>query len=107
MLTLHKTIFEQSQKFLDLLHSNFLFEPTAKIKKWYALEFIDVIAEMEKGGAKLPPKKQGEWLELFKSQKTKMETTQAEIDKIDKEIDELVYALYELTPEEIDIVKKS
>jgi type II restriction/modification system DNA methylase subunit YeeA len=53
----------------------------------------------------LPPKKQGEWLELFKTEKEKIKTTQNEIDKTDKEIDQLVYALYELTPEEIAIVE--
>jgi transcription initiation factor IIF auxiliary subunit len=106
MLTLHKSISEQSQKFIDLLRANFVFEPTAKLKKWHMLEFIDVIAELEKGGAKLPPKKQGEWLELFKTEKEKIKTIQNEIDKTDKEIDQLVYALYELTPEEIAIVEK-
>ncbi|UXE65673.1 MAG: N-6 DNA methylase [Chryseotalea sp. WA131a] len=106
MIALHKSVSDQSQKFIDLLRANFVFEPTAKLKKWHTLEFIDVIAELEKGGAKLPPKKQGEWLELFKTEKEKIKTTQNEIDKTDKEIDQLVYALYELTPEEIAIVEK-
>jgi hypothetical protein len=106
MLLLHKSISEQLQNFIDLLRGNFVFEPTAKLKKWYTLEFIDLLAELEKGGAKLPPKKQGEWLELFKIEKEKIKTTQAQIDKTDKEIDQLVYALYELTPEEIAIVEK-
>jgi hypothetical protein len=106
MLALHQSISEQSQKFIDLLRSNFVFEPTPKLRKWYTLEFIDVITELEKGGAKLPPKKQGEWLELFKAEKAKIKHTQAEIDKTDKEIDRMVYALYELTPEEIEIVEK-
>lgn len=106
MLSLHKSISEQSQNLIDLLRGNFVFEPTTKLKKWHTLEFIDVIAELEKGGAKLPPKKQGEWLELFKTEKEKIKHTQAEIDKTDKEIDQLVYALYELTSEEIAIVEK-
>jgi hypothetical protein len=106
MLTLHKSVSDQSQKFIDLLRANFVFDPTPKLKKWQTLEFIDVIAELEKGGAKLPPKKQGEWLELFKTENEKIKTTQNEIDKTDKEIDQLVYALYELTPEEIAIVEK-
>jgi transposase len=71
------------------------------------LEFIDVITELEKGGAKLPPKKQAEWLELFRQEKQKIKHTQAQIEKTDAEIDELVYQLYELTPEEIEIVKNS
>jgi hypothetical protein len=108
MLELNKSSSAQSHKFLELLQSNFPFEsPTNKLKKWYDLEFIDLLAELEKAGTKIPAKKQGEWLALFKAEKAKLKTTQAEIDKTDKEIDELVYALYELTPEEIEIVKKS
>jgi type I restriction-modification system DNA methylase subunit len=108
MITLSSTSEESSKTFLELLQSNFPFEsPTNKLKKWYDLEFIDLLAELEKAGTKIPAKKQGEWLALFKAEKAKLKTTQAEIDKTDKEIDELVYALYELTPEEIEIVKKS
>jgi hypothetical protein len=105
MLEISNAKAKHSQNFLNLLHANFKFEPTAKLKKWHTLEFIDVIAELEKGGAKLPPKKQGEWLELFKQEKEKIKNIQSEIDKTDKAIDQLVYALYELTPEEIAIVE--
>lgn len=107
MLALNKSVSERSQKFIELLQSNFVFELTTKLKKWYALEFIDLLVELEKGGAKLPPKKQGEWLELFKQEKGKIQHTQAEIATTDKEIDQLVYQLYNLTPEEIEIVEKS
>jgi hypothetical protein len=106
MLALHQSITERVQKFIDLLRANFVFEPTAKLKKWYTLEFIDVLAELEKGGLRLPPKKQSEWLELFKTEKENLKHTQAEIDKTDREIDQHVYALYELTPEEIAVVER-
>jgi hypothetical protein len=106
MLALHQSIAERAQKFIDLLRANFVFEPTAKLKKWYTLEFIDVLAELEKGGLRLPPKKQSEWLELFKTEKENLKHTQAEIDKTDREIDQHVYALYELTPEEIAVVER-
>jgi hypothetical protein len=106
MLALHQSITERAQKFIDLLRANFVFEPTAKLKKWYTLEFIDVLAELEKGGLRLPPKKQSEWLELFKTEKENLKHTQAEIDKTDREIDQHVYALYELTPEEIAVVER-
>lgn len=106
MRTLHKSISEQSQKFIDLLRANFVFEPTAKLKKWYALEFLEVINELEKGGAKIPAKRQGEWLELFKTEKEKIQHIQAEMAKTDKEIDQRVYQLYNLTDKEIAIVEK-
>ncbi len=52
-----------------------------------------------RAGAKIPAKKQGEWLELFKAEKAKITSTQSEINKTDKEIDQLVYQLYNLSPE--------
>ena len=107
MLELNKSVSGQSQKFIELLKANFIFEPTTKLKKWYTLEFIDVLAELEKGGAKIPAKKQSEWLELFKQEKEKIKHAQAEIKRTDKEIDQMVYELYNLTPEEIAIVEKS
>lgn len=107
ILELNKSTSEQTQKFLELLKANFVFEPTAKLKKWYELEFVDVLHELEKGGAKISAKKQGEWLELFNAEKERIKTTQAEIEKTDKEIDQLVYALYNLTAEEIAIVEKN
>ena len=107
LLDLNKSVFDQSQKFIDLLKANFIFEPTTKLKKWHTLEFIDVLAELEKGGAKIPAKKQSEWLELFKQEKEKIKHTQAEIVKTDKDIDQMVYELYNLTPEEIAVVEKS
>ncbi len=107
MLELNKSTSEQSQKFIELLKGNFIFEPTHKLKKWYVLEFVDVLHELEKGGAKIPAKKQGEWLELFKTEKEKIKHTQGEIEKTDKEIDQLVYQLYGLTEEEIAIVEKT
>jgi TaqI-like C-terminal specificity domain/Eco57I restriction-modification methylase len=108
MLELNKSSSDQSHKFLELLQSNFPFEqPTNKLKKWYDLEFIDLLAELEKAGVSIPAKKQSEWLTLFKAEKEKIKSAQQEISKTDKEIDQLVYQLYELTPEEIAIVEKS
>lgn len=65
-----------------------------------------MLVELDKIGAKIPAKKQIEWMALFKAEKAKIKSTQVEIEKTDKEIDQLVYQLYGLTPEEITIVEK-
>jgi type II restriction/modification system DNA methylase subunit YeeA len=41
----------------------------------------------------------------FNEQKQKAQSLKSQIDKTDKEIDQMVYSLYELTDEEIDIVE--
>lgn len=43
-------------------------------------------------------------MELFEENKKKALALKAEIDKTDKEIDQMVYELYGLTEEEIQII---
>ena len=46
-----------------------------------------------------------EWMELFETKKAEAQILKAEIDQTDKEIDQMVYELYGLTEEEIQIVE--
>lgn len=48
-----------------------------------------------------------EWMEVFEVKKKEALALKAEIDRTDKEIDQLVYELYGLTEEEIRIVEGS
>ncbi len=48
-----------------------------------------------------------EWMDVFETKKAEVQALQAEINKTDKEIDQMVYELYELTPEDIKIVENS
>jgi hypothetical protein len=52
----------------------------------------------------LTKKDEFEWMDLFDDNKKKSLEINAEIDKTDKEIDQMVYALYGLTEEEIIII---
>lgn len=46
-------------------------------------------------------------MDFFETEKQKVNTIQAEIEATDKQIDQMVYNLYELTPEEIEIVENA
>jgi hypothetical protein len=48
-----------------------------------------------------------EWREFFNTTKQKVNEIQHQINQTDKEIDRMVYELYELTAEEIEIVENS
>ena len=48
-----------------------------------------------------------DWMDVFETKKAESQTLKAEIDKTDKEIDQMVYELYGLTKEEIEIVENS
>ena len=46
-------------------------------------------------------------MEVFETKKAEAQSLKAEIDKTDKEIDQMVYKLYDLTEEEIQIVENN
>lgn len=94
--------------FIDLITSKFSFEKLSKkIKSWHVLEFKDFLKELKKAKIKLNLLEEAEWMSYFKEQKQKVMELKNEIEKTDKEIDQMVYQLYGLTEEEIQIVENN
>ena len=54
---------------------------------------------------KVTPKIKLEWLEVFEDTKNQLQELQTQITATDKQINTLVYKLYDLTEEEIKIVE--
>ena len=50
---------------------------------------------------------EAEWMQYFNEQKQKAQELKSEINRVDTEIDRMVYELYGLTEEEIAIVEGS
>jgi type I restriction-modification system DNA methylase subunit len=97
----------QSQ-FLKLLENKFAdLKFNKKLQNWHELKFKDFLKELQKAKIKLSLSEEAEWMNYFKEQKQKATELKAEIDKTDKEIDQMVYELYGLTEEEIQIVENS
>jgi len=111
ILSLNKDLQQTQQKFSTYFSSQYQIEKlSGKLEKWYELSFVDFIKELNKAiktakGTPLTKKDEFEWMELFEDNKKKALALKAEIDKTDKEIDQMVYALYGLTEEEIKIVE--
>jgi hypothetical protein len=95
---------------------------STKLKNWHELEFGDFIKELNKAiNSKnkellkaelqqiptLTKKDEFEWLDLFEENKQKAQDLQNQINQTDKEIDAMVYQLYNLTDEEIKIIENS
>lgn len=103
----------KTENFQKYVQSNFSEILTSKkLQKWYKLDFVNFIYEYNKalkkeGKDKLSKSREIEWMEVFESKKTEIQALKAEIDKNDKEIDQMVYELYGLTDEEIKIVENS
>jgi len=107
MLTKNNALQQLTKHFLQLLLSKYPALTTSpKLQAWYNLSFVDFVKELGKQKIELSLQEQSEWLQFFEQQKQNAIAIKNEIDKTDKEIDKMVYALYGLTADEIKIVEQ-
>jgi hypothetical protein len=78
-----------------------------KLESWYELTFADFLKELGKKKIKLSLSDEAEWEDYFLQEKQKSLTIKNEIDSRDKENDRIVYDMYRLSEEEIEIIEKS
>ena len=108
MLELNKKLQETKQNFYDELKLEKL---TNKLQKFEALELDDFIKEYTKSkkikfADKLEERNfKNDWKALFENDKKEVLEIQNQINITDKEIDQMVYKLYDLTEDEIKIVE--
>ena len=93
-------------KFQRMLQRKFELEDLpGKLQNWYLLSYKEFIAELGKKKIKLTLAQEAEWEDYFNTEKAKALEIKNQIDSTEKEIDRMVYALYELTEEEVKIVE--
>jgi hypothetical protein len=108
IMTSVKDFEESVSNLLNLLQTQFdIPKPSTKLQQWPSLDFKGFMAELGKAKVVLSLEKQEEWMAYFTKKKTEANALQSEIDRIDKEIDKMVYGLYGLTQEEIAIVENA
>jgi type I restriction-modification system DNA methylase subunit len=108
MLKLNSELQEQSQKFQRTIQRKFeLEELPKKLQDWYVLSYAEFIKELGKKKVKLSLSQEAEWEDYFMQESKKALEQKAIIDTTDKAIDAMVYELYGLTAEEIEIIEKS
>jgi hypothetical protein len=78
-----------------------------KLQNWYELDYKELLSELSKTKVKMSLNEQYSLQSLFNTEKQKAMEIKSLIDKTDKEIDKMIYELYELTEEEIRIVEES
>lgn len=107
MLSLNRELQDLSQKFQRILLRKFdLKKLSTKLQEWYLLDFSDFIKELKRLKVKLSLSQESEWEEYFLEEKSKAIAVDSEIKNTDKEIDSMVYRLYDLTDEEIKIIEE-
>lgn len=96
----NRTIF-----FTSYLKEKFSIEISTRLQNWPSLDFKGFLGELKKAKVHLSLSEEAEWMAYFTEQKAKALALQADITRLDREIDQLVYELYGLTEEEIKIVE--
>ena len=108
MLELNKKLQELKKNFINELN---LEKVPTKLQKFEELDFDDFAKEYAKAKKlkftdKLEERNfKNEWQRLFENDKKEVLEIQNQINITDKEIDQMVYKLYNLTPDEIKIVE--
>ena len=108
MLFINKQLQETKQNFLNELGIEKL---SKKLQNFEELEFDDFVKEYTKAKKikftdKLEERNfKNNWKALFENDKTLTCKLKEEIKQTDKEIDQMVYKLYDLTEDEIKIVE--
>ncbi|MBE7648762.1 Eco57I restriction-modification methylase domain-containing protein [Tenacibaculum finnmarkense] len=114
---------EYINKFINYLKSQFQLEKLSKkLQNWHDLEFGDFIKELNKAIKSnnkelvknelpiipvLTKLDEMDWMDVFTVKKSEAQALQTQINQTDKEIDTMVYKLYNLTDAEIAIVENS
>jgi len=104
-INLHSKLQENSHRFMSLVMNEFSIDKApSKISTWYYLDFSDFTKALK---TKLSLTQKDDLLELWNKYQPQLAALDAEIKALDKEIDQKVYELYGLTPEEIAIVEEA
>jgi len=108
MLSNYKLKRSLISNFCQHLKSKFdLVKLNTKLQNWDKLEFGEFLKELKKSKIKLSLSEESEWMQYFNEQTLKAQALKSKIDKTDAEIDAMVYELYGLTEDEIQIVENS
>ena len=108
VLSSNKDLQEVSLKFQRTLQRNFEIDTfPKKLQEWYLLSFKEFLKELSKKKVKLSLEDEGKWEDFFSKQSEQARNIKNSIQKTDKEIDSMVYQLYNLTDDEIEIIEST
>jgi hypothetical protein len=81
---------------------------TGKLDDWYELDFAAFRAEVKRGfRAEIPVKERGEWETYLSENAARVRALSDQIAAAEREIDRIVYALFDLAPDEIALLEAS
>ena len=96
------------RRLLDLAQSERLPKLTGRLHDWCELDFPTFRAEIKRAfRADVPVKERAEWQAYLADNAAKVKSLSAGIEAAEREIDAIVYALFDLTGEEIALLEAS
>ena len=108
MLNLNTDLQKLSSKFIGRLKESLSVEKiTSTLEEFFNYDFETLVKELSKQKIKLSLKQKDEWEDYFTDYKNEIAGINQQIETTDKEINSLVYKLYELTPEEIQTIENA
>ncbi len=106
ILNNHTDLQKQTTRFIKLLQSSFPnLSVNKKIETWYEMTFGEFRKELEKQKIAIAIKELMDYQELFDTHAKQIKEMQQQIKSTESTIDKLVYELYKLTNEEINIIE--
>lgn len=107
MLAKNEKLYEKSQHFINLLKAEYeTIEISGKLNNWYELDWKQFTNELKKQKIVLSGSQKDDWFERFNRISAEIKELQKTIDETDKQIDSLIYKLYNLTDDEIQIIEE-
>ncbi|MEL1246487.1 Eco57I restriction-modification methylase domain-containing protein [Flavobacterium helocola] len=108
MIEKNKTLQQLQAKVINMLQRDYgLEKPTKKLETWYELSLQSFFAELAKAKIVLSAVQKDEVQEYFETYQKQAVETKNQIIATDKQIDAMVYELYGLNEEEIEIVENN
>ena len=106
MLNKNKELQELSDKFYNLLKGDFKdIKINSSLSDWYNLDWTGFVELLQKQKITLIGSVKDDWYDRFNRLSQQAKTIKSTIDITDKQIDSMVYKLYGLTDEEINIIE--
>jgi SAM-dependent methyltransferase len=106
ILLLNKQFKSLQIKYLKFLQQKFpALKSSKKLNEWHLFTERDLLVELEKQKIKIPMKEHYEFFDFFVEEKTQTTSISEKIQHLENEINIMIYALYDLSADEIKIVE--
>lgn len=108
IITNYKKLYDIKQLSLNFIQEKFnISQVSQNLFMFYQLGANQFIEELKKQKVKLSIKEEKELIEWFKEEQKQILDIQQKLDRLDYEVDQEVYKLYNLTDEEIKLIEGS